>query len=214
MTASLLRFPTMSDGQARPRLEIVADEPHSAREAAVRDREAQAIARLAAGDVDALGDLYDLHHAAVRSFARRYLGDTHAAEDVVHDVFLALPDAAAKLRQSGSLRSYLLGIAVNLARHHLRAARRRRDAMSRFGALPETRPETPDQEIAREQLAGALHRALDELSHDHRATFVLCEIEERPGPEVASILGIPEATVRTRLFHAKRKLRELLEAVR
>jgi RNA polymerase sigma-70 factor, ECF subfamily len=204
----------MSDGEARPRLEIVAEGPPSAREDALRDREAQAIARLAAGDVDALGDLYDLHHVAVRAFARRYLGDTHAAEDVVHDVFLALPDAAARLQKSGSLRSYLLGIAVNLARHHLRAARRRRDAMSRYGSLPETRPDTPDQELSREQLASALHRALDELSHDHRATFVLSEIEERPGPEVASILGIPEATVRTRLFHAKRKLRELLEAVR
>ena len=46
---------------------------------------------------------------------------------------------------------------------------------------------------------------------DHRVAFVLCEVEERSSREVAEIVGVPEATVRTRLFHAKKKLRVLLE---
>ena len=64
----------------------------------------------------------------------------------------------------------------------------------------------------REQAASALTRALDELSHDHRVAFVLCEVEERTSAEVSTIVGAPEGTVRTRLFHAKKKLRESLEA--
>lgn len=172
-------------------------------------REAQALERLAAGDLDALGDLYDLHQDAVRSLARRLLGDVAAVEDLVHDVFLELNEAAPRLRGTGPVRNYLLGIAANLSRHHLRSARRRRDAFDRLEVEPHS-PSTPEHDLAREQLASLLQRALDGLSHEHRVTFVLCELEERSGPEVAAILKIPEATVRTRLFHAKRKLRELL----
>jgi RNA polymerase sigma-70 factor (ECF subfamily) len=52
---------------------------------------------------------------------------------------------------------------------------------------------------------------MDELSFDHRSAFVLCEVEERSSREVAEILGVPEGTVRTRLFHARQKLRASLE---
>ena len=59
---------------------------------------------------------------------------------------------------------------------------------------------------------GSLTRALDDLPLDQRVAFVLCEVEERTSREVAEIVGVPEATVRTRLFHAKKKLRVLLQA--
>jgi RNA polymerase sigma-70 factor (ECF subfamily) len=52
---------------------------------------------------------------------------------------------------------------------------------------------------------------MDELPIEQRVAFVLCEVEEKSSREVAAIAGVPEATVRTRLFHAKRKLRALLE---
>jgi RNA polymerase sigma-70 factor, ECF subfamily len=209
MLRSLFTVPSVARDAPAPQPTGEAAPLAGAREA----REARAVERLARGDVDALGDLYDLHHAAVRSFARRYLGDEQAAEDLVHDTFLALSEAASKVRGS-SVKSYLIGIAVNLSRHHLRSARRRREALSRLTHEPLAEGATPEQSLAREQLAGELQRALDQLSHEHRAAFVLCEIEERSGPEIAAILGIPEATVRTRLFHAKRRLREALEGAR
>ena len=56
-----------------------------------------------------------------------------------------------------------------------------------------------------------LARCLDKLSHQHRVTFVLCEVEQRNSREVSEILGVPEGTVRTRLMHAKKKLRVLVE---
>lgn len=163
-----------------------------------------------AGDVAALGRIYDEHHHAVRTFARRLLGE-EAAEDLVHDTFLTLPKALRRWNGSGSLRTFIIGVAINHARHYVRARTRRRLAMARFAQEPE--PSARSQEDASEQkrLAALLARALETLSFDHRATFVLCEVEERSSPEVAQILGIPEATVRTRLHHARQKLRAALE---
>lgn len=210
MPPSLATLPTLLREDAPPRPEAPAHAPSPAEAA----REARALTRLCDGDVDALGELYDMHHAAVRAFARRFLGDTQAAEDLVHDTFLELADAPERVKPGLSIKSYLIGIAVNLSRHHLRSARRRREALGRLATLPVGDHATPEQELAREQLAAALQQALDTLSHEHRVVFVLCELDERSGPEVAAIVGIPEATVRTRLFHAKRKLREALAGER
>ena len=162
------------------------------------------------GDLAALGKVYDEHHAAVRTFARRLIGE-EAAEDLVHDTFLTLPKALRRWNGSGSLRTFIIGIAVNHARHHVRAASRRRLAMARFAQEPERAAHSQEQATEQRKLAGLLLRALDTLSFDHRTTFVLCEVEDRPSPEVAQILGIPEATVRTRLFNARKQLRSWLE---
>ena len=170
------------------------------------------VAGLRQGDAAAVGMAYDLHHAAVRAFARRMVGDADVAEDLVQDVFVALPKAAHKFDERSALRTFLIGMAINHARHHVRAAMRRRAAWQRAANQPEIAPSQPDHAAADTELARLLTLALDHLSLDHRAAFVLCEIEERTSAEVAVIVGVPEATVRTRLFHAKRKLRELLTA--
>ena len=182
--------------------------------ATVAPDDGPAIARLRTGDVTALGELYDRHHAPVRTFAVRFLGDAAAAEDLVHDVFVALPDAIGRYRAEGGLRSFLVAMAANLSKNHVRSAARRRALATRAGREPQHDPTRPDEVFDRAELGNRLQRALDALTHEHRVTFVLCEIEERPGPEVATMLGIPEATVRTRLFHGKKKLREFLESAR
>ena len=167
--------------------------------------------RLAAGDRDALAEAYDLHHMAVRAFARRLVGDADVAEDLVHEAFLRLPDAARRFRQDASLRTFLISIAVNAARHHVRAAQRRRGATARFGEERSGEGASgQDEELSRKHLSKVLSRALDRLPLEQRVAFVLFAVEERSAAEVAQIAGVPEATVRTRVFHAKRKLRELL----
>ena len=167
--------------------------------------------RLERAEPSAVAQVYDEHHGAVRAFARRLLGDPAAAEDLVHDVFLALPRTARNYRGTSSLRTFLIGIAVNHARHHLRSAARRRAASDKLGLEPRGSVVTPEQSAQGAQLARALLNALDSLSVDHRVTFVLCEVEERTSREVAEITQVPEATVRTRLHHAKKKLRVILE---
>lgn len=167
-------------------------------------------ALLREGDLTALGQVYDDHHHAVRTFARRLIGE-EAAEDLVHDTFLTLPKALRRWNGDGSLRTFIIGVAINHARHYVRGRARRRLAMARFAAEPEPKTRSQEDESEQRRLAALLLRALDTLSFDHRTTFVLCEVEERSSPEAAQILGIPEATVRTRLHHARQKLRIALE---
>ena len=168
------------------------------------------VARLRAGDVAALGEAYDEHHVHVRAFAQRLLGDSSAAEDLVQETFLTLPRVVARFRGESSLRTFLVSIAVRHAGHHLRSAARRRSAMARFAAESPPAGPAPDEEADRRRLAAVLVRALDALPIDQRVVVVLCEVEGRTSGEVARIVGAPETTVRTRLFHARRKLGALL----
>ncbi|HEX5660464.1 MAG TPA: sigma-70 family RNA polymerase sigma factor [Polyangiales bacterium] len=171
---------------------------------------ARLVARLQAGEVAALGELYDEHAAALTAFARRLVGDPDAAQDLVQEVFLAVPGAIRRFQGQSSLRTFLIAIAVNHSRHHVRSAARRRAATDRFGREPEPLSETPERDLERESLAAALSLALDTLPIEQRVAFGLCEVEERTSREVAAIVGAPEATVRTRLHHAKKKLRDEL----
>lgn len=174
------------------------------------------VARLREGDREAVEQAYVAHHAAIRAFARRLVGEPSTAEDLVHDTFVALPRAIRGFRGEASLRSFLIGVAINHAKRHIRTAVRRRRATEKLAAVQELAEHTvdADQTLERKRLADRLSAALDELPLDQRVVFVLCEAEQRTSVEVAAIVGAPEGTVRTRLMHAKRKLREQLEDVR
>jgi RNA polymerase sigma-70 factor, ECF subfamily len=169
------------------------------------------VEKIQQGDVDAIAAVYDRHHAPLCAFARRLLSGDAAAEDLVQDVFMALPRVIGRLEPGRSLRSFLLGIAANRARHHYRSRRRFLSMAERLSREPEPEFESPEQHTERNALCRALSRALSTLSLDHRVAFVLCEVEGRSSREAADILGIPEGTVRTRLFHARQKLRAALE---
>jgi RNA polymerase sigma-70 factor, ECF subfamily len=170
--------------------------------------------RLARGDAGATDEVYRAHHAAIRAFANRFLGDAATAEDLVHDVFVVLPSAIRRFRGDASLRSFLIAIAVKRGYKHVRSATRRRAAMSRLADQPVPSPIAPDTALAQQQLARALYAALDRLPLDQRTAFALCEIDGMTAAEAGAIVDAPEATVRTRLFHARKKLRVLLEGMR
>jgi RNA polymerase sigma-70 factor (ECF subfamily) len=182
---------------------------------AILEQEASAprddlVSRIVAGDRDAFVAVYRAHYGDVRAFAQRLLGDAMAADDLVHDVFESLPRSLANFRGDCVLKSYLLAIAVRLAQHHLRAAKRRRNLEERASAEPAAEPRRPDSNVEQRELAALLSQALDALPLKQRAAFVLCEIEERSSNEAALILGEQAGTVRSQVFHAKKKLREQL----
>jgi RNA polymerase sigma-70 factor (ECF subfamily) len=168
------------------------------------------LAGLRAGDLDAVAMAYDRWHQRVRSLARHVLADEAAAEDVVQEAFVALPRAASAFRGEVSLESFLLAIAVKRSRHHLRSVIRRRRMLDSLSHADPAPVRDPEQQAYRRQLAGRLARALDRLSSHHRVAFVLCDVEELTSGEAARLAGVPEPTMRTRLFHARRRLRELL----
>ncbi len=177
----------------------------------VAEHEDALVSRLQRGEPAAVAAVYDAHHHAVRAFAKRLLGDAATAEDLVHEVFVSLPQASRNFRGDSSVRTFLISIAVNHARHHVRAAQRRRRAISAYSELPTAEARDPEHEARRKELAALLTQALDTLPIEQRIAFVLCEVEERTSREAAEIVGAPEATLRTRLFHAKKKLRAALE---
>ena len=179
---------------------------------AISSEQDDLVARLREGERAAIEEAYVAHHVAVRGFARRLVGDESAAEDIVHDAFLALPRAVRGFRGDGSLRSFVIGVAINVSRRHIRSARRRRAASERLAAREDLDGRAADasEQLRSKELARKLWAALDQLPIEQRAVFVLCEAEQRTSVEVAQIIGVPEGTVRTRLFHAKRKLREKL----
>lgn len=168
------------------------------------------VVRLQQAEPAAIGEAYDMHGPSVLAFARRLVGDADAAQDLVQDTFMTLPKVVGRFEGRSSLRSFLISIAVNHARHHVRAASRRRAAMERYAREPRGGSVSPEDDALRADLADALTCALDKLSLDQRVAFVLCEVEERSAKEAGEIAGAPEATMRTRVFHAKKKLREAL----
>ncbi|HET9959920.1 MAG TPA: RNA polymerase sigma factor [Polyangiaceae bacterium] len=169
------------------------------------------LAELAQGSERALRTVYRHHHEAVRALARRLLGHEADAEELVQEVFVSLPAAMRGYRGQSSLRSFTLGITTNHARHFVRAAARRRSAVHRFAHEPKSElAPAADERVVREQLAERLMCAMDQLSHDQRVAFVLCEVEERSSEEAAAILGIPSSTIRARLGAARQKLQSLL----
>src|SRR5262249_42927124 len=87
-------------------------------------RDPSLLERARQGDVDALAAIYDGHHGPLCAFARRLLGNDAAAEDLVHDVFVALPKILRRADPGGALRPFLMAIAANRAKHHFRARTR------------------------------------------------------------------------------------------
>ena len=168
----------------------------------------------ASGAHDAILALYREHHAHVRAFTQRLIGDAALAEDLTHEVFLALPKAMASFRGECSARSYLISIAARRAHKHIRAAARRRAMEARLARESPAHPSTPAEETERDELARMLVRALDQLPLDQRVAFVLCEVEERTSVEVSAMLCEKDVTIRARVFHAKKKLRAYLAAAK
>jgi RNA polymerase sigma-70 factor (ECF subfamily) len=193
--------------KSRPQTQL-AQTPPVAPSAPLADREL--VEALGEGDLAALAAAFDRWHRRVRVLARRLLSDPAAAEDVVQDVFTALPRAVRRFRGDADLETFLLGIAVKRVRRHRRAALRRRKALERLRAVDRRGPIDPEQDAYRRQLGARLAAALDQLPLQQRVAFVLCEVEELTSVQAAVIADAPEATMRTRLFHARRRLRDLL----
>ncbi|HLK37368.1 MAG TPA: RNA polymerase sigma factor [Polyangiaceae bacterium] len=188
--------------------------PGSRRNAPVRDvGDADLIRAIAGGDVAALGELYDRYAGAVWRAARRTLANPADAEDIVHATFLGLSRIAPSYDGRASCRNWLCGIAVHLSLRHRRGAGRLRRVLGAFAQTLTGRSvgerEVEDRAIGQEHLA-LIERALAGLSEKKRAVFVLVELEGLSPEEAARSLGIPPATARTRLFHARRELQVAL----
>lgn len=169
------------------------------------------VAACAAADPAGLAALFDRHHRQVFRFVSRASSACASdVEDLVQSTFLEAWRSAERFRGRGSARSWLLGIAANLVRHYVRGEVRRRSAMAGLAMRPEPRVKRPDDLAARAQLIDRLAEALDELPHDLRIAFVMCDVEDVPAVDAARALGVRQGTMWRRLHDARRRLRDRL----
>ncbi|HEX4867204.1 MAG TPA: sigma-70 family RNA polymerase sigma factor [Acidimicrobiales bacterium] len=156
----------------------------------------------------AVRDAYAAHGAELFRFARRALGDTGLAEEAVQETFVRAWRAArsydpARASQRTWLFAILRNVVIDLAR-----ARRVRPAV----AGDDGTPSITDDGIDAALTAWQVDAALAELGRDHRRALVEVHWRGRPYAEVAAELGIPEGTVKSRVYHGLRALRRALEA--
>jgi RNA polymerase sigma-70 factor (ECF subfamily) len=162
------------------------------------------------GDSAALGALFDRHHEAIFRLVSRLLRSEPAEiDDLVQTTFLEAWRAAPRFAGRGSVKSFLFGVAANTVRHHIRNARRRRTLLERW--QPPAHGAAPDDAVSRAQQVGRLATALDQLPHDLRVVYVLCDLEDIPGIEAARMLDVRPGTLWRRLHEARRALRDAID---
>ena len=172
------------------------------------ENEVELATRARAGDRAAFGQLVEQFAPQARRVARAVLQDPHDADDAAQDAFLA---ALVKLDQYDPRRPFgpwLMRIVANAATDR----RRRRTVRQVEPLAPELTGggPRPDREAEQSALGDRLRAALAELPERRRVAVVLFDVEGYSHAEIAQILGIPEGTVRSEVFHARRRLRELL----
>jgi RNA polymerase sigma-70 factor (ECF subfamily) len=172
------------------------------------ESDGELVGRTLAGDRGAFGVLVERYVSSVRRVARAVLGDADDADDAAQDALLA---ALVKLRQYDPRRPFgpwLMRVVANAA-----TDRRRRRRVRRTEPLNGTlvaRGAAPDAETQRRALGQRLRDALAQLPERRRLAVVLFDVEGYSHAEIGRVLGIPEGSVRSEVFHARRALRALL----
>jgi RNA polymerase sigma-70 factor, ECF subfamily len=169
------------------------------------------IGRIAAGDRLAMQVLYARHHVRVYRFVLRLVRNESTAEDLISEVFLDVWRQAGKFEGRAAVSTWLLAIARFKALSELR--RRPEEELDEETAETiEDTTDTPEVALQKKDKSELLRKCLTELSQEHREIIDLVYYHEKSVEEVAEIVGIPEATVKTRMFYARKKLAEILKA--
>ncbi|MCA9542083.1 MAG: RNA polymerase sigma factor [Myxococcales bacterium] len=165
----------------------------------------------AAGDMDAFAALFDRHHEALHRFVLR-LGfvDAQDVDDLLQTTFVQIFRAADGFRERSQVRTWMMAIAANVSRRHVRTVIRRRRLLQNVSERPTLRPVGPAAALEQAERQRRLQAAIAALPHKLRVVFVLCEVEGVPGVEAAAGLDLPTGTLYRRLHEARRSLRAAL----
>jgi RNA polymerase sigma-70 factor (ECF subfamily) len=169
------------------------------------------IGRVATGDRLAMQVLFARHHVRVYRFVLRLVRDESVAEDLISEVFLDVWRQAGRFEGRSQVSTWLLAIARFKA---LSALRRRPDEELDDETAEAIEDPSDDPEVAldKKDKSAAIRKCLEKLSAEHREIIDLVYYHEKSVEEVAQIVGIPENTVKTRMFYARKRLAELLKA--
>ncbi|WJI57788.1 sigma-70 family RNA polymerase sigma factor [Mesorhizobium sp. C432A] len=167
--------------------------------------------RVAKGDRAAVRLLFMRHHARVYRFVVRQTGSEMMADDIANEVFLELWRQAPGFEGRSEVSTWLLGIARFKALSMLR--KKKEDWIDDDDAaqVPDG-ADTPEVATMKEDKGAALRRFVDALPEEHRSVIDLAYYHGQSVTEIGEVLGIPVATVKTRMFYARKKLGEALKA--
>jgi RNA polymerase sigma-70 factor, ECF subfamily len=177
--------------------------------------DAELVDKSATGETPAFVELMRRYNRKLYQTARVLAGTDADAEDIVQETWMRAYAHLADFRKQSALATWLLRILVNGALGRKRKAKVARGfeaasgaAMSNVIVFPSSHASDPESSVARTQVRHLLESAIDALPEHFREVLVLRFIEDLPSSQVADILGIPEATVKTRLYRARALVRE------
>ena len=176
-----------------------------------RTTDQAALAALHQGQISALGVLYDRYSGAVHDFVRRAVSDASDVEDIVQATFLSAAKTVSSHDGRQSCRSWLVGIAARILYRRRRGLSRWARALRELAIHDADRHSDPHQTLSARDEVQRLSSALAQLSERKRVVLLLAEAEEQSCEQIAHALKVPVGTVWTRLHHARRELRRLLE---
>ena len=169
------------------------------------------LARLHDGDLRAFELLYQRFQPRLSRFVASLVRRAVTVEEVVNDTMMVLWDKPDSFRGDSKLSTWLFAIAY---RKSIRARLRDAEPIEEtIDAELEDEDALPDRDFARRQSAVLLRQAIDALSPDHRAVVHLSYFQEMGYRDIADIMGCPTDTVKTRMFHARRHLKQKLAGV-
>ena len=167
------------------------------------------IRSIAAGDKHAMQILFARHNVRIFRFLLRFVGDRSAAEDLLSEVFLDVWRQAGRFQGRSQVTTWLLAIARNKALSALQ--RRSNEELDEDAAAAIENPQdNPEVTLQKRQKAEILLNCLTQLSPAHREVTDLVYYHEKSIDEVAEITGVPQNTVKTRMFYARKRIAELL----
>lgn len=173
------------------------------------DRDLELLRRFREGDEAAFGAIFKRHRRLVLGVLAPLLGRDPELEDVLQTTFVEVFRSLDRFEGRSKLSSWIARIALHVGFHHLRR-RRSRPAEYRgeggLAELPDHRPAAdPSSRLERRELSRRVYDILAAMPPKKRAVFILNELEGMPQEEIAEVVGTSVATVRTRLFYARRE---------
>jgi RNA polymerase sigma-70 factor (ECF subfamily) len=183
-------------------------EPRSEPQASDDDTEAALVARVAARDQAAFAELYGIYRRRLARFLGRFLASNPTIDEVINDVMFVVWQNAGRFELRSKVSTWIFGIAWHKA---LKALERENRAAAPRPFMPE--PSPPDESTSALETREWLGLALGRLSAEQRLVVELTFVAGCSYQEIAAIADCPVNTVRTRLFHARHRLRDILSSL-
>jgi RNA polymerase sigma-70 factor (ECF subfamily) len=176
-------------------------------ERARRVRDEWIALRCQLGETEAFAELVREMERPLLYYVTKLLNDEDKAFDVLQEVWLKVLRQIRRLREPRSLRTWLYRLAHSLVVDHIRKDVSRENVGQ---ARAESCAEVEGAPAFCNEDAAAIHRALDQIDARHREVLVLHFLEDLSVAEVAAIVGCPQGTVKSRIYHAKKTLKDAL----